>query len=152
MSRVRGRFSDVEGTIVLGPSPTSCRVDATIAAASVDTGTPMRDEDLRSPSFFDAARFPELRFTSGEITEDAAGIRLAGELTIRDTTRETVFDVEFLGFDETGLQGEQRIGFLGRTTVHRSDFGVGQGRVDGGKVVVGDPVEVVLDVEAYLEP
>jgi polyisoprenoid-binding protein YceI len=152
MSTVRGRFNDVDGRIVLGEAPSSCRVEATISAASIDTGTPMRDEDLRSPNFFDAARFPTLRFRSGEITEDASGIRMAGELTIRDTTRAVVLDVEFLGHDETGLQGEPRIGFVARTTLRRSEFGVGEGRVEGSKVVVGDRVEVVLDVEAYLEP
>lgn len=152
MSRVRGRFSEVEGRVVLGKAPLPSRVEATIAMASVDTGTPMRDEDLRSPSFFDAARFPTMRFESREITEDSSGIRMTGELTIRDTTREVLLDVEFLGLDETGLQGEPRIGFVGRTTLHRSDFGVGEGPIEGGKVVIGDLVEVELDVEAYLEP
>lgn len=152
MSKVRGRFSDVEGQIVLGDSPASCRVEATIVMASVDTGTPMRDEDLRSPNFFDAARFPTMRFESGEITEDGSGIQMAGNLTIRDITREVLLDVEFLGLDETGLQGEPRIGFVGRTTLRRSDFGVGEGPIEGGKVVIGDPVDIELDVEAYLEP
>ena len=152
MSKVRGRFSDVDGRVVLGDAPASCRVEATIAMASVDTGTPMRDEDLRSPNFFDVARFPTMRFVSGEVTEDGSDIRMAGSLTIRDTTREVLLDVEFLGLDETGLQGEPRIGFVGRTTLRRSDFGVGEGPIEGGKVVIGDPVEIELDVEAYLQP
>jgi polyisoprenoid-binding protein YceI len=67
-------------------------------------------------------------------------------------SRRLLLDVEFLGLDETGLQGEPRIGFVGRTTLHRSDFGVGQGPIEGGKVVIGDVVDIELDVEAYLQP
>lgn len=151
MSKVRGRFSDVNGQVVLGEAPASCRVEATIATASVDTGTPMRDEDLRSANYFDATRFPTMRFVSGEITEDGSGIHMAGNLTIRDITREVLLEVEFLGLDETGLQGEPRIGFVGRTTLRRSEFGVGEGPIEGGKIVIGDPIDVELDVEAYLE-
>jgi polyisoprenoid-binding protein YceI len=76
-------------------------------------------------------------------------ITLVGDLTIRDVTRSVTVDVEFLGLDETGLQGEPRIGFTGRTTVRRSDFNVGESSVEGNKVVVGDAVTVELDVEAF---
>ena len=75
---------------------------------------------------------------------------MVGDLTIRDVTREVTLDAEFLGLDETGLQGEPRIGFSGRTRVRRSDFGVG-GAPEGGKVVVGDVVDVDVDLEAALE-
>lgn len=152
MSKVTGRFTDVEGRILLGSAAAATRVEATIAMASIATGVPMRDEDLRSPNFFDSARFPTMRFEGSEVTEDESGIRMAGTLTIRDVTQAIVLDVEFLGLDETGLQGEPRIGFVGRTTLYRSDFGVGQGPIDGGKVVVGDAVHIELDVEAYLQP
>ena len=60
-------------------------------------------------------------------------------------------DVEFLGLDETGLQGEPRMGFSGRTTVRRSDCEVGDSPVEGSKVVIGDAVTVELDLEAFLE-
>lgn len=154
MSRVRGRFNDVQGHIVLGDTPAVCRVEATIAMASVDTGVSMRDEDLRSVNFFDSTRFPTMHFSSGTISEDGSDIQMAGRITIRDITRDVVLEVQFRGFDENGLQGEPRIGFVGRTTLRRSDFGVGVGEdpIGGGKVVVGDTVEVELDVEAYLKP
>ena len=60
-------------------------------------------------------------------------------------------EAEFLGLDETGLQGEPRIGFAARTTIRRSDFHVGERSAEGSKVVVGDTVAVELDVEAHLE-
>jgi polyisoprenoid-binding protein YceI len=125
MSKVRGQFGDVDGQIVIGRSLASCSVEASIATASVDTGTPMRDDDLRSARFFDSTRFPSMRFASTGITGEDTRITLVGDLTIRDVTRRVTIEAEFLGLDETGLQGEPRIGFSGRTTVRRSDFKVG---------------------------
>jgi polyisoprenoid-binding protein YceI len=148
MSKVRGRFGDVKGQIVIGETPASSSVEATIATTSVDTGTQMRDDDLRSPGFLDVATYPSMRFASTEITAGDDGIALLGDLTIRDVTRPVTVEVEFLGFDETGLQGEARLGFSGRTTVRRSEFGVGASGVEGSKVVIGDPVTIELDIEA----
>jgi polyisoprenoid-binding protein YceI len=151
MSKVRGRFNDVDGQIRVGEAPGSWSVEASIAMDSVDTGTPMRDDDLRSENFFDVARFPSMRFVSTEVTDDTSGIHVVGDLTIRDTTRPVPVEVEFLGVDESGLQGEARLGLSGRATVRRSDFGVGARSVQGSKVVVGDDVTVELDIEAFLE-
>jgi polyisoprenoid-binding protein YceI len=151
MSRVRGHFGDVDGQVVIGEELASCSVAASIATASVDTGTRMRDDDLRSANFFDSARFPAMGFESSGISTGDGGITLVGDVTIRDVTRRVTIEVEFLGLDETGLQGEPRMGFSGRTTVRRSDFGIGQTSVEGSKVVVGDAVSVELDVEVFLE-
>jgi polyisoprenoid-binding protein YceI len=152
MSKVRGRFNDVAGQIVIGDSPVSCSAEASIATASVDTGTQMRDDDLRSAKFLDSTSFPSMRFASTEITGEDTRITLVGDLTIRDVTRRVTIEVEFLGLDETGLQGEPRIGFSGRTAVRRSDYKVGDSAVEGSKVVIGDTVTVELDIEAFLEP
>jgi polyisoprenoid-binding protein YceI len=140
MSRVRGRFGEVDGQTVIGSPLASCSVEASIATASVDTGTRMRDDDLRSEGFLDSARFPAMRFASTQIRGADPSIALVGDLTIRDVTRPVAIDVEFLGLDETGLQGEPRVGFSGRTAVRRSDVNVGESSVEGSKVVVGDVV------------
>ncbi len=151
MSKVRGRFREVDGKILVGQALASCSVEASIATASVDTGVQLRDDDLRAARFFDSARFPSMRFASTGITGEGTRITLFGDLTIRDVTRRVTVDVEFLGLDETGLQGEPRMGFSGRTTVRRSDFEVGDSPVEGSKVVIGDTVTVELDIEAFLE-
>jgi polyisoprenoid-binding protein YceI len=78
-----------------------------------------------------------MRFASTEIRGADSGIILVGDLTIRDVTRRVV-----------GLQGEPRIGFSGRTSVCRSEFGVGASSVEGSKVVVGDTVGVEPDIQA----
>jgi polyisoprenoid-binding protein YceI len=151
MSRVRGRFTEVDGRIEVGDTLESCTVTASVAAASVDTGTAMRDDDLRSAGFFDADSHPRLTFTSTVVREEAGRLMVVGDLTIRGVTQQVTLDAEFLGLDETGLQGEPRIGFSARTRVRRSDFGVGDRPVEGSKLVVGDAVDIELDVEAALE-
>jgi polyisoprenoid-binding protein YceI len=77
---------------------------------------------------------------------------MTGELTIRDVTRPVDLDVEFLGADPTGLQGEPRIGFSAQGVISRRDFGITFGLAgDGSKIVVADKVSIVLDVEAFLD-
>lgn len=149
MSRVRGRFTDVDGAITIGAEDYA--VAAMIGVGSVDTGTPMRDEHLKSNQFFDADAHPTMRFVSSGVEDHGDGTALiVGELTIHGTTHTIRLEADLLGLDETGLQGEPRVGFSARTTVRRSDFGVGEGAVEGSKVVVGDAVIVELDIEAYL--
>jgi polyisoprenoid-binding protein YceI len=150
MSKVRGRFTDLVGRIEVGDSIDACAVKASAATASVDTGVGMRDDDLRSDRFFAADTHPRMSFTSTSVTGRDGRLTVVGELTVRGVTREVRLDTEFLGLDETGLQGEPRIGFSGRTRVRRSDFGVGAA-TDGGKVVIGDTVDIELDLEAAFE-
>jgi polyisoprenoid-binding protein YceI len=152
MSRVRGRFREVEGHVVIGPSLRDCRTSASMPVDSIDTGVPQRDDDLRSGRFFDAEHHPDLSFASRAVEEDADGaLTVVGDLTIRGTTHQVRLQAAFLGFDETGLAGEPRIGFTARTTIRRSDFGVGERAVEGSKIVVGDTVTIELDIEATLE-
>lgn len=91
-----------------------------------------------------------MTFASTGLREANESWALDGELTIRDTTRAIRIDVDFLGFDPTGTQGEPRIGFEGRTSINRSDFGISFGLTDGGKVVIGDKIDILLEVEAVL--
>lgn len=151
MSRVRGTFREIDGAIVIGPSLRDCTTTATMRADSIDTGVAARDDDLRSGGFLDTEHHPDLTFTSSAVHQNAGALTIVGDLTIRGTTREVRLEAELLGLDESGLQGEQRIGFSARTTIRRSDFAVGQRGVEGSKVVVGDTVTIELDLEAALE-
>lgn len=151
MSKVRGTFSEVSGQIVTGPEPSRCTTTATIAVSSVSTGNEMRDNHLRSADFFDAERYPAMTFASTALRSVDGGWVLSGDLTIRDVTRSVDLEVEFLGIDPSGLQGETRIGFSAKGTIRRSDFGITVGLVaDGTKIVVADKVDIVLDVQAFL--
>ncbi|MEO3801990.1 YceI family protein [Nonomuraea sp. B1E8] len=147
MGKVRGTFEEFTGSVTTAERPSDCSATATVAMSSVNTGVRMRDDDLRSANFFDIDRFPHMVFEGTGLTVDDGLFELRGKLTIRGITRDIAMGVEFLGFDETGLQGEQRIGFSATTTIRRSDFGVGAAG-EGEKVVVGDKVTVLLDIQA----
>jgi polyisoprenoid-binding protein YceI len=148
MGRVRGRFTEFTGQVTLADDRLDSSVQVEIALGSVDTGNAMRDGHLRTADFFDVEQQPTMTFASTELREAGDAWVLDGELTIRDTTRTVRIDLDYLGYDPDGLQGEQRIGFEGRTSINRSDYGVSFGLVDGGKIVVADNVDIVLEVQA----
>ncbi|MGN6106182.1 MAG: YceI family protein [Kofleriaceae bacterium] len=149
-SKVRGRFTAYAGTIDLDERdlPRSS-VTVSIEAASIDTGTAQRDTHLRSADFFDVEKFPELRFRSTQIEELADDrVRVRGELTIRDVTREIALEVELSG-KGTDPWGNERRGFVAKTSIDRKDFGLRWNQVlEAGGVLVGERVDIELDMQA----
>ncbi|WP_329044099.1 YceI family protein [Amycolatopsis sp. NBC_01488] len=151
MSRVRGRFTEFAGEITIADTPEQSRATVTIELASVDTGNDMRDNHLRTKDFFDTEQTPKMTFTTTGVRPAGDSWVLSGDLTIRDVTKPVEIELEFLGVDPTGLQGEQRVGFDGRTSITRSDFGVSFGvATEGSKVIMGDKVDIHLEIEAAL--
>jgi polyisoprenoid-binding protein YceI len=151
MGKVRGTFEEFTGHVTTAKEPTDCSASATISMSSVNTANRMRDDDLRSANFFDVSRHPDMTFESTGLTVRGGVLELPGKLTMRNITRDVAMEVEFLGLDETGLQGEQRIGISATTTIRRSDYGVGVGTGEGKKIVVGDEVTIQLDIQAVRE-
>jgi polyisoprenoid-binding protein YceI len=149
VAKVRGRFIKFSGTLALDAAALeSSTAEVTIDASSIDTGTAQRDAHLRSGDFFDVERFAEIRFRSTRI-ERVSGdrYRVAGDLTIRDVTREVALDVEYAGRG-TDPWGNERIAFAAKTTIDRKDFGLTWNQaLEAGGVLVGDSVEVDLDVQ-----
>jgi polyisoprenoid-binding protein YceI len=148
-SKVRGRFLKLTGAIQLDDDLAKSWVEVTIDAASIDTGTAQRDNHLRSADFFDVEQFPELRFRSARVEDLGEGrLRVVGELTIRDTTREVALDVEPAG---RGMDpwGNERIGYVANASIDRKDFGLKWNQLlEAGGVLVGDRVDIELDVQA----
>ncbi len=151
MSRVRGTFSQVNGTIVTSLDPALSSATAAVALSSVSTGTEMRDNHLRSADFFDVERSPVMTFASTGLRQENGRWVLAGDLTIRAVTRPVEFEAEFLGVDPDGLQGETRIGFSASGAIMRRDFGITFGLAADSRIVVGDKVDITLDVQAVLD-
>jgi polyisoprenoid-binding protein YceI len=151
MGKVRGTFEEFTGHLRIAEQPADCAATATISMSSVNTANRMRDDDLRSVNFFDVDRHPEMTFESTALIVHGELLELPGKLTIRGITRDVAMEVEFLGLDETGLQGEQRIGISATTTIRRSDYGVGAGAGEGQKIVVGDKITIQLDIQAALD-
>jgi len=153
MSRVSGSFTDWEGSITGEPSAWSDgSVSVVIRASSIDTGNDRRDNDLRSPNFFDAATYPELRFQSRSVRVQGESIAVAGDLTIRDVTRPVTLNGSFLGLSP-GREGHDRVGFEVTTTINRLDYGVKWNRaVEGGGLMLGDDVSIEITIEAVKQP
>jgi polyisoprenoid-binding protein YceI len=148
-SKVRGRFLKYTGAVRLEDELAKSSVEVTIDTASIDTGTAQRDTHLRSADFFDVEKFPELRFRSTRVEEVGEGrLRIHGELTIRDVTREVALEAEPAG---RGMDpwGNERLGFVAKTSIDRKDFGLKWNQLlEAGGVLVGDRVEIELDVQA----
>jgi len=150
ISTVRGAFSKVTGTILLDDSDiTKSTVDVTIDASTVDTREPDRDKDLRSDKFFDVAHFPTMTFKSKRVEQVAPGrLKVTGDLTIRGATKEVVLDVEGPTAPVKDPWGNVRAAVTATTKVNRQDFGVKwNATLDNGGVVVGDDVNITIDVE-----
>ena len=148
VSKVRGFFRDFSGEIVTAEDPTQSTVTATIDLGSIDTRQEQRDAHLRSPDFFDAEKWPTMRFI-GKRIEDKSGdeFKLVGDLTIRDVTREITLDVTTEG-TVTDPWGNARIGFSARGKLDRTDFGLTWNQaLEAGGFVVSDEIRISVDAE-----
>ena len=148
MSKVRGNFKDVRGTITASPEAwQDAVIDVTIATASITTANDRRDTHLRSPDFFAADSFPTITFRSTRVERTGDDARIHGNLTMRGVTRPVVLTGKFTGTMSTP-QG-QRVGFEASTTLNRLDYGVKYNRAaEGGGLMLGDEVTVNIEVEA----
>jgi len=148
ISTVRGRFSDVRGTVSAdGDDFRTAEVTVTIGTASVDTREPKRDAHLRAADFFDVDRFPEMTFRSKRVEKTPRGYLLIGDLTIRSVTRELTLIVS----DEGRVRdpwGGVRAGFSATAVLNREDFGLTwNAALETGGVLVGSEVRIAIDVE-----
>ena len=149
ISTVKGHFNEVGGTLALaGDDLAGGRVTVDVGIASVDTREPDRDAHLRSADFFDAERFPRMTFRSRSVERlDGENLRVTGDLTIKDVTRELILEAELQGRGKDPW-GNERIGFTARGKLKRSDFGLTWNQVlETGGVLVGDDVKIGIEVE-----
>ena len=150
LSTVRGAFSELSGTVLLDDQDISkSSVEVTIDVNTVDTREPDRDKDLRSERFFDVTHFPTMTFKSKKVEQVAPGkLRVTGDLTIHGTTKEVVLDVDGLTAPVKDPWGNQRVAASATTKINRQDYGVKwNAKLDNGGVVVGDDVNITIDVE-----
>jgi polyisoprenoid-binding protein YceI len=150
IATVRGHFSDFDGWLEAAEDdPSNSHAWGVVRVASIDTGNPDRDAHLRSPEFFDAERYPEMRFETTHIQHVEGGhYRLAGDLTIKDTTREIEVDATVEGAAQDPW-GNERVGIAVRGTIDRTEFGLTwQQMLSGGGLLVGEEVGIVIDVSA----
>jgi polyisoprenoid-binding protein YceI len=150
ISKVRGRFTKWNGKLALDTADlTRSAVEVEIEAASIDTGVADRDTHLRSADFLDAEKFPTLRYRSRRVEAPSKDrLRIVGDLTIRDVTREVVLDVEYGGQGKDPW-GNQRVGFSATTSINRKDFGLTWNQaLETGGLLVADRVDIEIELQA----
>jgi len=155
ISTVRGEFHGVTGTVVVDDSDISkSSVNVTIDATTVDTREPDRDKHLKSEAFFDVAKYPTITFQSTKVERNNDGsLKVTGDLTIRGVTKSTVLTASLPKPPIKDPWGLQRTAVSAATKINRQEFGVAWNqKLDSGGVVVGDDVNITLDVEMIIPP
>lgn len=147
VTKVRGRFGAVAGTVHVDEDLSRSRVSVELEAASVDTRDEQRDAHLRSADFLDADTYPTLRFESDEVVVDGDRWTIPGRLTIRDVTRDVTLDVDYLGL-HLDPWGNRRAAFSARTEIDREAFGMTWNQaLESGGVLVSKKLKIELDVQ-----
>ena len=145
LATVKGRATRVSGTITGGAEPS---IEGVVEAAGLTTFDETRDSHLQSPDFFDAVRFPELRFRSTRVAADDDARAVAGELTIRGVTRPVVLQGRVVGA-RTDPAGNERLGVELSTTIDRTAFGVSwNAPVPGGGFLLPNEIPVTASLSA----
>ncbi|MEY2487059.1 MAG: hypothetical protein QOH39_2707 [Verrucomicrobiota bacterium] len=142
VSNLYGRFNDISGTVVFDKdNPSKTSVEVSVAVDSLDTHFPKRDQNLKSPDYFDAKQFATITFKSKKVEGAGDAFKVTGDFTLHGVTKPLTVDFKKVG-EGKGVQGEPRAGGETRFTIKRSDFGMNfqQG-------AVGDDVTIILSVE-----
>jgi polyisoprenoid-binding protein YceI len=150
IAKVHGSFHKLSAVLRLDrANPANSSVEATIDASTVNTNEPKRDDHLRSPDFFDVAKYPTLSFKSKRF--EAAGgdnYRVIGDLTLHGVTKEVALDVEAGADEMKDPYGNIKIGASATTKINRKEFGLGwNAALETGGVLVGEIVTISLDLQ-----
>lgn len=147
VTKVRGRFTSVSGTVNVAENPLESSVEASVEMASISTGDDGRDVHMKSADFFDVENFPTMTFRSTGLEADSDDFILRGDLTIKGVTKPVEFELEF---DGTGTDpwGNQKAGFSASTEVNRKDWGLEWNvALEAGGVLVSEKVKIQLDIQ-----
>ncbi|MDE2008973.1 MAG: YceI family protein [Candidatus Omnitrophica bacterium] len=144
ISNVPGEFDKFNGTVTYDPKDLAAsRAEVTIDAASIDTRVAMRDADLKSPHFFDVAKYPVITFVATKFTPGY----ITGDLTMKGLTKRITIPVTIAG--PVNEMGHQAIGITGTTTINRQDWGISWNKtLDQGGVAVSNDVLLTISIEA----
>ncbi len=149
ISNVKGSFDKFAATVEGNPAdPSTAKISATIEVATVNTREPKRDDHLRSGDFFDAAKFPQMTFTSTKVEKvSATKAKVTGNLTLRGVTKPVTLDVEYTAPVKSPW-GQTVVGANATGKINRQDFGVAFNKsLEAGGVLVGDEVTIQLELE-----
>ena len=151
ISKVKGRFDKVDGSFQFDEKTMKLEnVNVTVKADSINTNEADRDKHMRSPDFFDVAKYPDITFKGGKVTydKDKKPEKIEGDLTIKGVTKKVTLDIDYNGSTKDPW-GNQVVAFELEGKVNRKDFGLNWNKaMDRGGVVVGDDIKIEIDGEA----
>jgi len=150
VSNVKGEFGGITGTVVYdAKNPSATQIDATIDVRTINTREAARDTHLKSPDFFDAAKYPTMTFKSKQAWSSGGALIVKGDLTMHGVTHEVQLTVDGPSAEVKDPYGNQRVGASATTKINRKDWGLTWNQVlEAGALVVGEEVSITLDIEA----
>jgi polyisoprenoid-binding protein YceI len=150
VTKVRGRFTDVTGTLTVAEDMRDSRVEVVIGMASVESGSAARDDHLRSAELFDVDRFPQATFRSSRVDWRGTEGVVLGDLTIHGVTREVPLEVVFQGHVRDPWGGDRAV-FSAHTRINREDFGITWNMaLEAGGVLVSKEISIDIEIETVL--
>ncbi len=149
LSNVRGQFTKLSGTVTWDPeNPTASVVEATVDATTIDTHEEKRDMHLKSPDFFDVAKFPTITFKSKKVAKKGKQLEVTGDFTMHGVTKEVTFLVEPPSKQVKDPWGNTRSAATGVAKLNRTDYGLKWNKViEGGGNLVGEDVAIGISLE-----
>ncbi|UII32387.1 YceI family protein [Fulvivirga ulvae] len=147
ISETEGNFKEFDATVTSSKEDfDGAAVVFTAKVASIDTDNQKRDEHLKGEDFFNAEKYPEIKF-DGKIKKSGSKYQLVGDFTMRGVTKKVTFDVKYNGTVKDPW-GNIKSGFKINGTVNRQEYGLKWGALtEAGGAVVGDEVNIICNVE-----
>ncbi len=148
VSDVEGKFKSFDGSLQSDKADFSdANIEFTVDVSSISTDNENRDNHLKSDDFFNAAKFPQIKFVSTSFQPTGGNkYKLSGNLTIRDVTKPVVFDVTFGGI--ASAMGGTHAGFKAKTTINRFDYNLKwSATTEAGGLVVGKDVDITINLD-----
>lgn len=149
VTKVRGRFAEFKGSIVTAENPLESAIDIEVDLNSITTNNEQRDGHLRSADFFEVEKYPTMTYKATGARQDGDKFVLDGELSLKDVVKVVPLTFELNGFSADPWGGT-RAGFSANASINRKDFNVNFEGVQNGLAVVGDKIEIHIEVEAVL--
>ncbi|KAA3641404.1 MAG: polyisoprenoid-binding protein [Armatimonadetes bacterium] len=148
VTKVRGGFGTITGTVDVAENPTDSVVEVTIDTASITTGDAERDAHLMSADFFDVENHPEMKFVSTAVRAAGSSWILDGDLTIKDITKPVALDFDFAGV-ATDPWGNKKAAFSATTTINREDWDLNWNvALETGGVLVSKKINLEIEMQA----